>query len=273
MSNIDTGTIASANITGIADAFVKARKAGAALSQYPGDLPDTLAESYQCQDTAIAAWGTAVAGWKVGRIPDPFIEKLGCHRLVGPIFEEEVWHSKDGSPVSTPIIRGGFAAVEAEFLLILGEDAPADKLEWTREEAAALVGSANIGVEIAASPYPNINIDGPTCVVSDFGNNAGVIVGPEIDGWQTRPFKNWAVSTHINGEKVGEGTAEDIPDGPYESLRVLLEITAARGLPLKKGCIISTGAVTGIHDIEVGDLSEIFFGADGTVRHEATAKA
>ena len=255
-----------------ANALVNARKSGTALAEYPGDLPASLYESYQCQDIAIDLFGDKIAGWKVGRIPDPLIEELGMHRLAGPIFEKQVWRSLDGGMTKTPIIPGGFAAVEAEFLLILGEDAPTDKTTWTREEAAKLVSSANIGIEIAASPYADINIDGPTCVVSDFGNNAGVIVGPEINGWKTRDFSEWTCSTYINGHHVGDGTANDIPDGPFESLRFLLELTASRGLALKKNCIVSTGAVTGIHDITSGDKSVVKFGSDGQLRHVAITR-
>lgn len=271
MSNSVSDRQTSEDLSAIAASFVSARKAGKALGAYPGTLPETLDESYKVQDAAITLWGTEIAGWKVGRIPDPLIEPLGSHRLAGPIFSNQVWAAKNRDTVSTPIIRNGFAAIEAEFLLILGEDAPADKTCWTRAEAAELVTSANIGIEIAASPYPNINIDGPTCVVSDFGNNAGVIVGPEIENWKNRPFSEWTCSTHVNGKKVGVGSAESIPDGPYESLRFLLELTARRGLPPKKGCIVSTGAATGIHDITVGDSSEVSFGSDGILYHIATA--
>lgn len=262
---------ASNELSTIATAFVNARKSGTALTAYPGNLPETLEESYRVQDIAIELWGDTVAGWKVGRIPDPLIKPLGSHRLAGPIFSSQVWHVTGNEVINTPIINGGFAAVEAEFLLLLGEDAPAGKIQWTKEEAAELVASANIGIEIAASPYAKINIDGPTCVVSDFGNNAGVIVGPEIENWQKRPFSEWSCETFINGELVGTGTAENIPGGPYESLRFLLELTASRGLPLKKGCIVSTGAITGIHDITTSDSSRVSFGNDGIMYHRAIA--
>lgn len=270
MSKSAIPELINTNTADIAEKFVTARKSGISFETYPGVLPKTLQEAYAVQDEAINLWGDDIAGWKVGRIPDHLIETLGQHRLAGPIFRRLTWQADDQSVTSTPIIKGGFAAVEAEFLLILGQDAPAEKLNWTREEAAQLVASANIGIEIAASPYPNINVDGPTCVVSDFGNNAGVIVGPEIQGWKDRDFSEWACSTTINGQLVGTGTANDIPNGPFESLRFLLELSASRGRPLKKGCVVSTGAVTGIHDIEIGDASEVSFGKDGTLHHKAT---
>ena len=37
-----------------------------------------------------------------------------------------------------------------------------------------------IGIEIASSPLVNINDYGPAVVASDFGNNAGLLLGAEI---------------------------------------------------------------------------------------------
>ncbi len=39
-----------------------------------------------------------------------------------------------------------------------------------------------IGIEIASSPLQNINDYGPAVVASDFGNNAGLLLGAEVAG-------------------------------------------------------------------------------------------
>ena len=51
---------------------------------------------------------------------------------------------------------------------------------WTDAEAADMVGALHIGVEPASSPLATINELGPAVVVSDFGNNAGLLLGPEV---------------------------------------------------------------------------------------------
>ena len=38
-----------------------------------------------------------------------------------------------------------------------------------------------------------------------------------------------------------------------ESLRQALEITAQRGLPMKAGMFVLTGAITGVHKAKIGD--------------------
>ncbi len=82
----------------------------------------------------------------------------------------------------------GFAAVEAEFVVQLAKDAPANVTEWTAETARRFVKTMYIGIEIASSPLQNINDYGPAVVASDFGNNAGLLLGAEIADWQTRPL-------------------------------------------------------------------------------------
>lgn len=246
----------SLNIT--AAQFVHARKHGQALNSYPGIRPTTMAYAYQVQDQAIHLWGTPPVGWKVGRITGEIANQLNCDRLAGPIFSEFLWSQKE-APASVNVFKGGFAAVEGEIVAILGRDAPEDKINWTREEALNLVESFRAGVEIASSPYANINKDGPLVTISDFGNNNGLIIGDEIPDWRELKIDEWHCITDIDGHRIGTNTPAAIPGGPLESLRFLLENTARRGMPLKKGAAICTGAVTGVHEIEIGQNARVQF--------------
>ncbi len=51
-----------------------------------------------------------------------------------------------------------------------------------------------------------INELGSTVVASDFGNNAGLIVGPEVKDWRER-LGELQARTEIDGKTVGEGAA------------------------------------------------------------------
>jgi 2-keto-4-pentenoate hydratase len=73
------------------------------------------------------------------------------------------------------------------------------------------------------------------------------------------------VETIINGVSVGKGTAASIPGSPLAALAFLLGHVAARGRPLKKGMLVTTGASTGIHDVVAGDAATVSFGALGQV--------
>jgi 2-keto-4-pentenoate hydratase len=265
-----TAAVADAlSVDRIAERFVQARLSARALPGYPGAEPRDLAEAYAVQEAAIGRWPDPIAGWKVGRIAPPLVARFGAERLAGPIFARNVW-AADGV-VRCPIIRDGFAAVEAEFVFRLDEEAPADRMDWSYADAAALKGELLMGVEIAGSPLKTINDLGPAVVVSDFGNNAGLILGGPIPNWRER-LDGLRCETFIEGRSVGQGGAASIPGSPLEAVRFLAEVCARRGRPLKAGQYVSTGAATGIHDILPGQRSRVEFD-DGFIECEAVEAA
>lgn len=252
----------------IARAFVEARRAGRSLSPYPGSRPLTLAEAYDIQDEAIALWPDRVAGWKLGRIREPLDQQYGAGRLAGPIFSRNVWQA-GAEPTRFPVIDGGFAAVEAEYVIQLGESAP-DRGDWTAASVIPLIGTVFTGVEIAGSPYPGINESGPAVTASDFGNNAGLILGEEIPDWRNRLY-DLTCTVSIDDQTVGGGGAVDIPGGPMDSLAFLLNLLHRRGRRLEAGQLISTGAATGVHQIHIGQSAVADFGPDGWIACQAVA--
>ncbi|KAA9131682.1 2-keto-4-pentenoate hydratase [Marinihelvus fidelis] len=262
-------TIAN-DIGGIASSFVSARQNARALEGYPGEIPADIDTSYRIQDQAIELWPDRVVGWKVGGLNAENTARFGVSRLVGPIFASDVWAANGDTPVPFPVFDGGFAAVEAELVLVLGEDAPADKLSWTSEEAAALVSRVHMGIETAGSPLATINELGPTVIISDFGNNHGLILGAEIPGGVNVLDEGMHCSTTIDGENAGSNNIPVRPEGPLESLRVLLEVNARRGRPLKAGDLVSSGAQTGIHDVSAGQSAVSTFGDYGSIHCVAT---
>jgi 2-keto-4-pentenoate hydratase len=249
----------------IARAFVAARRSAAALPDFPGEVPATMAAGYAIQDAAIGLWDGEIVGWKVGKIPGPLVAPLGQTRVTGPIFREGLWAADPDGRNPAPVFVGGFAALEAEFVYELMEDAPPGKLVWTLKDAEALRGRMRIGVEMAGSPLATINELGPPVVAADFGNNNGLILGGLLEGWGDVADEAYVCDAYIDGELVGRGSAASIPGGPMESVRFLLEHTARRGRPLKAGQLVSTGAATGIHDILAGQAGRVSFGRHGQV--------
>jgi len=241
---------------------VSARRKAAGLPDYPGILPASMAEGYEIQDYSISLWPDTVAGWKIGLVPPAFREAVGAERLVGPVFSGLVHDHADGQVHDMPVFADGFAAVEAEFIIKLGRDVPVGTA-ITPELAREVAASLHVGVEIASSPFPGINDLGPICVITDFGNNYGLILGPEIDGWRDRPLTDLPAKVEIDGETVGETTAASLPGGPLGALEFILRLMQERGIALPAGTLVSTGAVTGVHQAEVGSKSRVSFGQDG----------
>ncbi len=252
----------------IARRLVRARLLASALPDYPGALPPSLDAGYASQDAAIALWPARVAGWKVGKIPDAWLARMGEERLVGPIFEDAVQRVLPGEAAGFAVIAGGFAAVEAEFVFRLGADAPVGKTAWTDDEALALIDTLLVGAELAGSPLPRINDLGPAVVVSDFGNNAGLILGPPVPEWRRMLGtleQDLRCETAIDGVVVGSGRASDIAGGLVAALRFALARCARRGMPLRAGQLVSTGAATGIHDIRAGQQARVSFDGIGEI--------
>ena len=250
-------------VRAIAEAFVRARREGAALAGFPGAIPDDLVAAYRVQDLAIAQWPDQVIGWKVGYIQPQRRDASGDERLLGPIFRRQVWPA--AGVVEFPVFVGGFAAVEAEYVLRLLADAPPGKTAWTPQEAAALPATLHVGIEIASSPLATINALGPCVVVSDFGNNNGLILGDQIADWHAIPEERLRAETWIDGECVGTGGATFLPGGLLAAYAFALSRSAQRRRPLRAGELIATGNATGIHDIVVGQAAQVRFEGHGVI--------
>lgn len=244
----------------VASAFVNARREKRGLIHYPGKAPEDLEAAYAIQGIALSLDGRKVVGWKVGKINAPHDARLGANRLAGPIFADEVFAPEGSDSPEMPVFSDGFAAAEAEFLLHVAPGwngvVPADD-DGTR----AVLDAVHIGIEVASSPYPGINADGPPVTVSDFGNNAGMVVGTELDGWREADFNAITVRLDIAGQQVGEATTATMLDGPLGAVRFLLANLKARGIDCSDGTWVSTGAVTGVHPVLPGqDVRAVFDG-------------
>lgn len=270
--NTESELSANADPAVIARRFVCARLRAEALPGYPGALPQSLDEAYARQSRAIALWPDHVAGWKVGKIPDAWLAQMGEERLVGPIFAQHVQAIAHDESADIAVIEGGFAAVEAEYVFVIGRDAPPDRLQWDADEAAEYVAELRLGIEFAGSPLATINELGPAVVVSDFGNNAGLLLGPSVPDWRLRSWDSLHCDTYVAEQHVGAGGAAFLSGGPLAALAFALGRNARRGRPLRAGDLVSTGASTGIHDIRIGQTARVVF-AGGVVLHCRAVRA
>jgi 2-keto-4-pentenoate hydratase len=253
-------TFSDSDVELVANAFVTARRDARPLAEFPGPLPPTLADAYRVQERAIALDGRPIAGWKVAGIHPDLRASLGAARLAGPIFKQNVRNLVDGGMAVSPVYAGGFAALEAEFVAVFATDLVAGPDGFTADAIVAALASLNAGAEIASSPLKTLNEIGPLAVVSDHGNNAGAVVGPELADWKAQ---NWEALTSrmlVDGAVAGEGSAAKVMGGPIAALQFLAEQLASRGRILHAGDIVLTGMTTGIHGVEPGQRGRIEFG-------------
>lgn len=243
--------------------LVEARLNTLPLPDFPDHLPETLEQAYAIQSASIERWPDEVAGWKVAMLPPADRERFAAERLVGPVFRSSIRRVKPGSCTVMPVYEGGFAAVEAEFVLELGETIRPTGRSYSDEELIGIVSAVHAGAEIASSPMAVVNERGATSIISDFGNNAGVLAGPAIPDWSTRPLDSLPATVTIDEVVVGQATAAAISGGLLQALRFLLDVSAARDIELPAGTLVSSGAVTGVHDMQIGSIGRVDFGPFG----------
>lgn len=250
------------NINAISDALVAARLNCTPLDAFPGPLPQTLEQAYAVQMLSIPKWPAPVVGFKVGGVPESFREQYPTPWQVGPMFKDQMYNVASGESIYVTVFEGGFAAYEAEFVFaVTGLEkikAPID----TIDEAVSYVTNIYLGAEIASSPNPEVNNLGPGSIISDFGNNAGVVIGPEAPLSLLEDISQLEVTLHIDDALIGKKRPTLGEGGPLGALRHILNYLAENGdkLDLPDTVLISSGAITGVHQSYAGTTSKIKFG-------------
>lgn len=249
----------------IATSLVAARRRGHSLSSFPGPYPRDLDEAYAIQRLAIDLWPDAVAGWKVGRLSPALADRFGTDRFIGPVFANSVVRPDIAADVDFPMFVGGSAAFEAEYVFVVGQDQPACADDLNVGALRALLGEVRIAIEVAGSPLAIMPTLDSLASVADLGNNNGQILGPVIAIDCLEDAGSMLCATSINGRIVRTASAADLPGGPMTAFGFALLQAAKLGMPLRAGQFVSTGAITGMHWVEIGQRWVADFGAFGKI--------
>ena len=247
--------------------LVSARKQAGVLKTFPGDVPTTLDAAYRVQDMSLMQWNDEITGWKVGMVVPELREQMGGERLMGPVFKK-VTHfigrpHNDDEFVELEVYAGGMVAVEAELVFELGKEVTPGSID-TKGPLKHLINAVYAGVEIASSPVIDLNSYGPTAIISDFGVNQGMVVGAPIEQWDS-VIENIQTSVFINNEHINSAPSNNVLRGPMAAVAYLIDQAAARNITLPKGCMICSGAITGVHDTVVGASATVSFEGIGNI--------
>jgi 2-keto-4-pentenoate hydratase len=249
-----TAAIGEHEVRDIARAFVTARQENRVLMRYPsGHMPASLDDAYRIQEAAMALDGRPLLGWKVGRIAASLTKEFGSERLAGPIFSLTDRRQAGQPPPVMPVLTG-FAAAEGELLARIGPDA--DEAMAAGDDSA-MIDALHLGIEIASSPFPEINGHGPAVTVSDFGNNHGAIIGPDLRHHIIEDVIASDMTLLVDDIAVGQGKPIDVLDGPLGAVRFIINHMRKRGLGTPTGLWVSCGAVTGVHQVNAGSNVEV----------------
>ena len=221
----------------LAEALVRARQGGQRLGVLTADLaPATAEDAYAAQEAVIRRLGAAVAGWKVG-----------AHDATGapsaaPLFADLVASSPARLPAAAASLRG----VEAEIALRLGRDLPARAAPYGEDDAWAAVDTLHVAIELLDSRYVDRKAAGELAALADNLTNGGFCYALAVRDWRGVDFLRQPAELLVNGETAARAVGGNPAGHPRRLLAWLANHCAARGRPLARGQIVTTGSHTGL---------------------------
>lgn len=238
-------------------------KNGTQLAELPAEIrPGTLQEGYAVQDRLIAAMGEKTAGWKLGVGSPLGMRSAGLDRpLVGRILASHCYRSGDTVrlPNQAPV------TVEFEIAFVLGRD-----IEPGDAPASALdaVAATHPAFELVLSRFVDRRAAGWPSFVGDSVGFEASVIGDPIDPGQIAEVVR-TVTVAANGKEMARGlTGEDLTDA-VKSLDYLIAHARERGIALKRGEIVSAGAIAKPFDLtRPAEIVARFLNAELRVRTE-----
>ena len=233
--------LSDAQVAQAADILADAFKARTTIDGLPSECgPANAAEAVQVQIAMLERLELDAAGYKAGFTNPPMLEKAGPDGPMAGVMFRDFTVASGGSLRRTDVGTG--ALIEAEISFRMGADLPARDGGYSDEEVIAAVDSAIIGIEVAV-PRMNDPLNQPMVhLAADNGAAMGFVAGPDIPDWQKRDLKTLDIELLFDGEVVSEGMPLPARCDEIWSLAWIVNHFSARGVGIKAGDYMTTGA-------------------------------
>ncbi|MEX2462581.1 MAG: fumarylacetoacetate hydrolase family protein [Paenibacillaceae bacterium] len=152
--------------------------------------------------------------------------------------------------------------VEAEIAFVLGKDIQGPGI--TGAQVLAATEYVIPALEIIDSRYENFKFTLPD-VVADNTSASKVVFGNSIRQSDSLDLDLVGVTLSINGQIKDLGAGAAVLGHPANSVAMLANMLARKGLKLKAGQTILSGGITGAHMLNLGDVVSAKFDGLGTV--------
>ncbi|MED4602733.1 fumarylacetoacetate hydrolase family protein [Paenibacillus validus] len=152
--------------------------------------------------------------------------------------------------------------VEAEIAFVLGKDIEGPGI--TGAQVLAATDYVLPALEIIDSRYQNFQFTLPD-VIADNASSSRVFFGSTIKRPDNLELDLLGVTLSINGQIKDLGAGAAVVGHPANSVAMLANMLARKGLKLKAGQIILSGGITGAVMLNVGDSVSAKFDGLGTV--------
>jgi 2-keto-4-pentenoate hydratase len=243
-----------------AEILIAAHLKNELLDDIPDDCkPATPEDALAVQNIMLSHPDITYAGWKVARTNEELMREAGLTEpAYGPIFAEFIQETGHEYAAGAATVR----AIECEFAVRLGKDLPASGAPYTTEQAAEAIATMHPAVEITGQRFATRDKIGRPGTTMDFAGNFSFVFGKGVADWRKFDLPNHPVKHIIDGEVIKESTGANVLGNPLNSVSWLANKLATRGLELKAGDWISTGAATGPIWVEAGAEAVADFGPE-----------
>jgi 2-keto-4-pentenoate hydratase len=207
----------------------------------PPDKPATISDAYDIQERYVALLraehGDAV-GYKVGLTSAAMQKFCGIdHPIAGVVLASRLHQS--GATVRRADY--GRLGLEFEIAVRITSDVPVSGAPVTAEMVAPHIGGVCAAIELVddrSADYGNLDV---LSLVADNSWNGGIVLSEFSAKWpDLEPALGRATK---DGAAFGEGHGRDILGHPFNSVAWLATQLNSRGVGLKAGQIVMTGAV------------------------------
>lgn len=208
--------------------LIDAHDGGEPIASVPAHLvPADLTAVYALQNEIISQIGP-VGGWKIlaGGATEPVCAPIPANRYFA-----------DGATISSAHHR--FVLAEVEIAVKLGADLPG---AVDTAGAAAAIASIHPIIEMVGSPFVDRDAVENNAKLGDLQSNGAVIVGPALDPSVKPALTALRVALRLDGTEAKVAETGASWDAIVEAIRWLSGHAASRGLPLRAGQVIITGA-------------------------------
>ena len=230
------------------------------------EMPTCREEAYFVQDRMCSVIGQDITGWKVDATSAKMRELDGHDDVIpGRIFSSVTFV---GPVHELPFDRFPNARAETEFAFQLREDIPVRDRRWKASELEDKV-SMHPAVEIIGNRH---QLDEATksqkslMTVADNGGGIGFAFGSAFAGWKNLDFRNHSICLQVDDHPAAENFLGDMRCEPLEAMADLINHLSARGISLKAGDFVSTGAATVSQSFARGSRVTTDFGIIGKIQ-------
>lgn len=216
------------------DLLIQARQ-GTRLAALPPALePATLEAAYAIQTDVMAKLG-GVAGWKIAPTKD------GSAPLTSPVPPSAI----HVSPAKLASAEVPGAEIEVEIAIRFGRDLPPRDAPYVRQDIVDAIASVHPAFEVLSSRFLDRQTVPPMVAIADCQSNGAVVVGPALTDWQGLDFSTVAMKLRFDGAEVGSAAGGIATGHVLDALTWLANHAQTRGLSLKAGDTVITGARVG----------------------------